>query len=105
MIYEKGRGDSIADGDVIIIDYELSLLDGTICYNTDTLGAETIIVGHDNMETGLYEGLLLLHQGDKARLIMPPHLAHGLLGDNNKIPSRSIIIFDLNVLAVQKKHK
>ena len=102
MIYEKGNGDSIVDGDIVTLEYELSLLDGTVCYNTDTLGAETIIVGHGDMETGLYEGLLLLHKGDKARLIMPPHLAHGLLGDRNKIPSRSTIIFDLNILDVRK---
>ncbi len=104
MIYEKGRGDSISDGDMVTIDYKLSLLDGTLCYNTDTLGPETVVIGSENMETGLNEGLLLMHQGDKARLIMPPHLAHGLLGDNNKIPSRSTIIFDLHVLFVKKKH-
>jgi len=34
----------------------------------------------------------------QARLILPPHLAHGLTGDGNKIPARAIIVYDIKVL-------
>ncbi len=102
MVYESGLGDSIGDGDIITVKYELSLLDGTICYNTDTLGAESFVVGGSVVESGLDEGVTYLRQGDKARIILPPHLAHGLLGDENKIPARSIIIFDIEIFSVKK---
>jgi FKBP-type peptidyl-prolyl cis-trans isomerase len=31
---------------------------------------------------------------------MPPYLAHGILGDENKIPPRSIIVYDVEVLEI-----
>jgi FKBP-type peptidyl-prolyl cis-trans isomerase len=53
------------------------------------------------VESGLEEGILLLREGDKAKFILPPHLAHGLLGDDNKIPARSIIVYDLELLSLE----
>jgi FKBP-type peptidyl-prolyl cis-trans isomerase len=41
-----------------------------------------------------------MHVGDKARLILPPHLAHGLLGDENRIPARSIIVYEIELLDI-----
>jgi FKBP-type peptidyl-prolyl cis-trans isomerase len=35
---------------------------------------------------------------------MPPHLAHGLLGDENKIPPRSVIVYDLHLIDVSEKN-
>jgi FKBP-type peptidyl-prolyl cis-trans isomerase len=29
---------------------------------------------------------------------MPPHLAYGLIGDDNKIPARAIIVYDVEVI-------
>jgi FKBP-type peptidyl-prolyl cis-trans isomerase len=58
------------------------------------------VVGQGEVEPGLDEGIRLLHSGDKARFILPPHLAYGLIGDENKIPARSVIVYDLTVLSV-----
>jgi len=102
MVYEHGNGDSIREGDLVTVEYELSLLDGTVCYNTDTTGAESFVVGSSIVESGLDEGVKYLQQGDKAKIILPPHLAHGLLGDENKIPARSIILFDIEIIDVKK---
>jgi FKBP-type peptidyl-prolyl cis-trans isomerase len=52
------------------------------------------------VESGLEEGILLLQEGDKARFIMPPHLAHGLIGDRDKIPARATIIYDLELVSL-----
>ena len=43
-----------------------------------------------------------MHEGDKARFIMPPHLAHGLLGDNHKIPARAIIIYEVELIKLDE---
>jgi len=53
------------------------------------------------VESGLEEGILLLRVGDKATFIMPPHLAHGLQGDGDRIPARSIIMYDVLLLKVE----
>ncbi len=98
QIYKKGSGVKAKTGQVALLNYKISLLDGTLCYSSDSLGAKTFAIGHGGVESGLEEGILLLHEGDKARLIMPPHRAHGLLGDMNKIPARSIIVYDIELL-------
>lgn len=97
-IYEKGSGPKAEEGQIAVLNYKISLLDGTLCYTSDSLGAKDFAIGHGGVESGLEEGILLLHQGDKARIIMPPFKAHGLLGDMDKIPARSIIVYELELL-------
>lgn len=100
-VYSKGNGALAKKGMIATINYTVSLLTGEVCYTSDSLGAKTFLIGKGGVETGLEEGILLLHQGDKARFIMPPHLAHGLVGDDNKIPMRSTIIYDVELLNLQ----
>ena len=102
MIYEKGNGARAKEGDIATIDYKISLLDGTECYSSAISGPKEFKIGQGGVESGLEEGILLLHVGDKARFIMPPHLAHGLLGDNNKIPARSIILYEVNLTKLEE---
>jgi len=97
-IYENGTGTKAEEGQVAVLNFRISLLDGTVCYSSDSVGAKEFAIGHGGVESGLEEGILLLHEGDKARIIMPPFRAHGLLGDMDKIPPRSIIVYELELL-------
>jgi FKBP-type peptidyl-prolyl cis-trans isomerase FkpA len=97
-IYEKGEGEKAKEGQIAVLNFKISLLDGTVCYTSDSIGSKEFAIGHGGVESGLEEGILLLHQGDKARIIMPPFRAHGLLGDMEKIPPRSIIVYELELL-------
>ena len=97
-IYQEGNGKQAKAGMVARVNYEVKLLDGTICYSSDSTGAEDFLIGQDYVETGLHEGILNMKEGDKATLIIPPHLAHGLSGDNRKIPLHSAIVYDLELL-------
>ena len=78
--------------------YEHGTGDGTLCYSSDSTGEKTFLIGQGGVESGLEEGILLMRCGDKARFIMPPHLAHGLPGDNDKIPPRSTIVYQVELL-------
>ncbi len=98
MIYEKGSGEKINAGEVVELNYKVELLDGSLCYSSDSLGAKSFRVGQGGVEAGLEEGILLLNVGDKARFIILPFMAHSLLGDFDKIPPRSIIVYDIEVL-------
>lgn len=100
-IYEHGKGKKAKEGQTALLNYKISLLDGTLCYSSDTLGAKAFVIGHGGVESGLEEGILMLHEGDKARFIMPPFRAHGLLGDQKKIPARSIIVYELELLKLK----
>lgn len=99
-IYEKGKGELVKENDIATINYTITLLDGTLCYSSDSLGALTFKVGRANVESGMHQGIRLMNIGSKARFILPPHLAHGLVGDDNKIPPRSIIVYDVELLRI-----
>jgi FKBP-type peptidyl-prolyl cis-trans isomerase FkpA len=103
QIYQNETGSNVNEGDYVKLDYEIRLLDGTLCYTSDSTGAKIFRVGATEEVTGLHEGLKLLSQGDKARLIIPPHLAHGLMGDSERIPARAILVYDLTVQEVSKE--
>ena len=95
----EGRG-SINDGNRVILEYTCSLLDGTVLYNSNEDGLMTFEVGKSDIPSGLNEGVKLLGEGSEAMLIMPGYLGYGLLGDENKIPARSVLVYTLRVLEV-----
>jgi FKBP-type peptidyl-prolyl cis-trans isomerase len=95
------KGDSIKDGNIIKMNYTVSLLDGTECYSSKTDGAKEFKVGMENIEDGLHKAVLFLKAGDKALILIPSHLAHGLMGDSKKIPPQSPILYDVEILSVK----
>ncbi len=97
-----GNGDSAKFGRVVSINYKVRLLEnGKLCYSSDSTGIKSFIVGKGDVESGLDIGIRLMREGDKAIFILPPNLAHGLLGDENCIPPRSIIIYEVELLKVE----
>ena len=90
-------GDSVIPGMQISMDYTLSLLDGTVCYTSDSLGRRSFVVGHDDVESGLHRGVQYLKRGDRAFLMIPSALAHGLLGDLKKIPPQMPIVYHVHI--------
>jgi FKBP-type peptidyl-prolyl cis-trans isomerase FkpA len=100
-ITRQGSGAKVQKNAHVTIKYRVSLLDGTKCYDSDSLGVKQFIVGKGGVESGLEEGVLMLNEGSKALFIMPPHLAHGLPGDGNRIPARSIIVYHIDLLKVE----
>jgi FKBP-type peptidyl-prolyl cis-trans isomerase len=99
------KGDSIKNDDVITINYTVSLLDGTECYSSKKDGPKEFVVGMENIEDGLHKAVLYLKSGDKALVLIPSHLAHGLLGDSKKIPPQSPIIYDVEVISLKKSQQ
>ena len=98
QILKDGAGNFFTDKDKVILGYECSLLDGTKCYSSISLGPKEVIMGRSEIEPGLNEGLRMLKPGSEAIFILPPYLAYGLLGDGKKIPSRAIIVYNVNIL-------
>jgi FKBP-type peptidyl-prolyl cis-trans isomerase FkpA len=97
QILKDGTGKNFTDNDKVVMDYECSLLDGTRCYSSKELGPKEAIVGRGDIEQGLNEGLKLLKPGAEAIFIIPPFLAFGFVGDRKMIPSRSVIVYNVNI--------
>jgi len=58
-------------------------------------------VDKSSVETGLHEGVKLMHVGEKATMILPSHLAYGLIGDEKRIPPRASVLYELELLSVK----
>lgn len=101
IFLKTGKSKKPQIGNVVTIAYKVDLLNGTHCYSSDSLGLKTIKLGFQDIETGLTEGLQLMPEGSQAMFIMPPHLAHGLVGDDNKIPPRSTIIYYVELINIK----
>jgi len=101
-IYKKTNNDSVKTGDVVVINYKVNLLNGKLCYTSDSLGTKSFKVGQGGVEKGLEIGILLMKKGEKARFIMAPFLAYGLIGDEKKIPPLATIVYDVEVVDILK---
>jgi FKBP-type peptidyl-prolyl cis-trans isomerase len=101
FIDKEGSGEYLKDYDSIVMNYECSLLDGTVCYISSDLGPKEIILGKTDIEPGLNEGLRLLRPGAEALFILPPFLAYGLVGDGKKIPPRTTIVYRVSIIGKQ----
>ena len=99
-ISKEGLGDQVKKGKYVTLNYSVRLLDETLLYSSDEKGAKEFLVGQGGVESGLEEGILMLKKGSKAQFIMPSHLAHGLIGDDNKIPSRAVLLYDVEVVKI-----
>lgn len=100
----KGEGESKAEeGDVACIDITIMLLDKTVCYETGEDECLELKIDKSEAESGLQEGLKLMVQGDRSMMIIPSHLAHGLVGDQDKIPPLSTLLVDVTLSELVKR--
>ncbi|MBC7862124.1 MAG: FKBP-type peptidyl-prolyl cis-trans isomerase, partial [Bacteroidia bacterium] len=92
---EKGK--SIDFNNLVKYSRSIGLLDGTVCYN-DT---NVLKVGNGEEITGMHDALKLLKTGEKAKFIFPSYLAHGLMGDSYKIPPKSELVYEVEIMDVK----
>ena len=100
-IYEDVAGTPAEKGQVVDVAFELSLLDGTLINSTEEEETRSFKIEGSNVETGLHEAIQMMSEGDKAKFILPSHLAHGLIGDQDKIPPKSSILYDVNLIRIR----
>ncbi len=100
-IYHKGDGEKAKEDQTAVINYSVRLLTGDLIYSSKEEGEKLFRVGRGGVESGLEEGILKMRVGDKARFIMPPHLAHGFPGDGIKIPKRATIVYDVELIGLK----
>lgn len=99
-IYEEGDGVYATPGKVAVVNFEIRLLDAdtTLCYSSNPQKPSEFLIEMDNVESGLHEAITYMKEGDKAYIILPHYLAHGLLGDLDKIPPLSPVLYDIELL-------
>lgn len=96
-IVKQAGTELIKRGDIVSMEYEVRLLTGDLLYSSKEDGKKTFLVGKGGVESGLEEAVLHLHKGDVADIIIPSHLAFGLLGDGDKVPPRAALIYKIKI--------
>jgi len=104
IIKSKAQNKKSAEvGDMVSVKIKISLLDGSTCYESDSIPDQFILGKSDLVSSGLHESILLMNESDKARLIVPSVIGYGLLGDESKnIPPQSVLIYDVELIKVEK---
>lgn len=93
--YQVGKGSKIDFEDTVTIKYHIEALNGSTFYDNEEA---TIVVGRQQATVGLDRALMELRHGSKARIILPSDLGYGVVGDGDRIPSRAVLIYDIQVL-------
>jgi len=95
-----GTGPAPKVGDLITMHYIATLADGTELANSYTQGDPVASVwGPNRLLTGWEEGIGLMKQGGKAKMVLPPELAFGPEGSGS-IPPNAQIVIEMELLTV-----
>ncbi len=102
QIIQKGTGAKATKGKQISVHYKGQLADGKVFDSSyDRKQPIDFQVGVGQVIKGWDEGLQLLQVGDKARLVIPSHLAYGSQGAGGVIPPDATLIFDVELMDVK----
>ncbi|MCX6273229.1 MAG: FKBP-type peptidyl-prolyl cis-trans isomerase [Bacteroidetes bacterium] len=102
LIYRKGKGNQSQLNDIARIEYTASLLNGQRLYSSKEEGPMQVELGKGKVISGLEEGIFLMRVGDRAKFIIPSHLAFGLLGDQKRIPQRATLVYDVELTSLHR---
>ncbi len=99
MIFQKSsEGELAKEGQLATMRVKIELLDGRVCDETPLGKTETLVIDKSDKESGVHEALKLMRKGERAKLILPSYLGHGLLGDRTKIPPQAVLYIDLELI-------
>ena len=99
---KTGTGDFVDDGDIVSIYYNMYNTDDKLVdsnYETEPL---SFVCGSGGMVPGIDEAVGKMRVGGKATIIVPSAMGFGDIAVDEALPANSIVIFDLELVEVQK---
>ncbi|MFD2823356.1 peptidylprolyl isomerase [Lacinutrix iliipiscaria] len=102
QILQEGNGAKAEKGKMVSVHYKGQLADGTV-FDSSYKRKEPIEfpLGVGQVIPGWDEGVQLLKIGDKARFVIPSHLAYGSQGAGGVIPPDATLVFDVELMDVK----
>ncbi|MCM0083155.1 FKBP-type peptidyl-prolyl cis-trans isomerase [Geomonas sp. Red32] len=98
---QEGTGASPVAADKVKVNYRGTLIDGKEFDSSYLLG-HPVEFELNKVIKCWTEGVQMMKAGGKAKLVCPPELAYGERG-NGLIPPNSTLVFDIELLGVEKK--
>jgi len=97
---DRGTGPRIGDGSTLKIHYRAMLEDGSL-FDDSGQRAEplTVRMARNQLIPGLTEGLSMMRQGDRVRLVIPPSLGYGEEG-YGPVPPGATLVYEVEVIEV-----
>jgi hypothetical protein len=103
LVTDPGGGTQVRSGKVVVFHYVATLRDGTVIVDTRKSNQPAVFtVGRDHVIQGWNEGFLLLHGGDRASFVVPPHLGYTENRPAGVSPDAQVR-FDVEVLEVRER--
>ncbi len=99
-IVKKADGAQPKATDVVTVHYEGKLTDGTV-FDSSVERGSPIDLPVSGVIPGWVEGLQLMHVGEKYKLYIPSELAYGAQSPSPTIPANSVLVFDLELIAIK----
>ena len=97
-----GSGEKIKAGQIATVHYTGMFPDGRVFDSSVRRGQPfDLPVGAGRVIAGWDEALQLMSKGEKATIVLPPHLAYGSAGAGGVIPPNAILKFEIEVLDVK----
>lgn len=100
-VLKQGKGDKAKPTDKVKVEYTGTLIDGTVFDSTKAHG-EPAQFQVDQVIKGWSEALQLMNVGTKLHLVIPSELAYGENGAAPKIQPNSVLVFDVELLGIEK---
>jgi len=100
MKIKEGIGPQAQNGRTVKLSYTVTLLTGDTVYTASEDGPLIFEIGRGQVISGLEEAILLLRVGDRAKIIIPSHLAFGLIGDRKKIHHKASLVYDIEFISM-----
>jgi FKBP-type peptidyl-prolyl cis-trans isomerase FkpA len=98
---QLGTGDEAVKGMTAAVSYTGWLTTGSQFDKSDPKKPFVFKIGAGSVIRGWDEGILGMKVGGRRRLIVPPAVGYGAQ-DHDVIPANSVLVFDLELVAVQK---
>jgi len=100
-VLREGEGDSHPSvGSPCLCHYSGQLLDGTVFDSSYERGEPTTFAPNQVIK-GWTQAMQLMVEGDKWELYIPSDLAYGDHGSPPKIPGKSVLVFQMEILEIQ----
>ena len=101
-IIQKGDGIKPQKGQNVSVHYKGMFAEGGVFDDSYKRGKPIEFpIGMGNVIPGWDEGILLLNKGDKARFVIPSHLAYGEAGAGGVIPPNATLVFDVELMDIK----
>lgn len=99
-VLKKAEGAQPKATDVVTVHYEGKLTDGKV-FDSSVERGSPIDLPVNGVIPGWVEGLQLMHVGEKYKLYVPSELAYGAQSPSPAIPANSVLVFELELLAIK----